>query len=104
MTDTNSNNADDTLVTDTIGLFATVSALTKGLEIAKAIKSAHGTFFRFDTDLIGKGLTSNIKCHVKYGAIAAAVFYVGNRLFPQQRSFVERVESERASNTGPRTL
>lgn len=92
------------LVADSVGIFAGVAALTKGLDIAKSTKAAHGTFLRFDPHLIGQGLTTNIKCHVKYGALAGVVFYVGSRLFPQQSSFAERIEAERNTNRGSRNL
>ncbi len=95
---------DHSLVADSVGIFVGVAALTKGLDIAKSTKAAHGTFLRFDPHLIGQGLTTNIKCHVKYGALAGVVFYVGSRLFPQQSSFTERIEAERNTNRGGRSL
>lgn len=95
---------DPSLVADSIGIFAGVAALTKGLEIAKSTKAAHGTYLRFDSHLVGQGLTTNIKCHVKYGAIAGIVFYLGSRLFPQQSSFVDRIEAKRTTSRDGRSL
>jgi hypothetical protein len=97
-------NSDHSLLYESAGIAAGVAALTKSLEIAKSTNAAHGTYWRIDSNILNHALTNNIKCHVKYGAIAGVVYYLGNRLFPQNRSFVDRVEAERSGPCGDRSL
>ena len=90
--------SDHSLLYESTGIAAGVTAITKFLDITKTTKATHGTYWRMDSSILSHVLTNNIKCHVKYGAIAGVVYYLGNRLFTQNTSYVDKVEAERAGD------
>ncbi len=103
-TQMNNAKSEHSLLYESAGITAGVAAITKTLEIAKSTKSAHGTYWRMDSSILGHALSNNIKSHVKYGAIAGVVYYLGNRMFPQNSSFVDKVEAERSAVRTARSL